>query len=205
MSKYTGNSHPLCKTCIMIQRNGNYRDDEKHLFPEAGIVKLGNHWFANCYNGNEGFFGWMCISPQQHYNNVAEICNQEVLKDLGVQFQRLSDSINKYWHSNENPYKDDKIKKIYLVLLAESIDDENDLESEKEIDFKKFDKWHLHFHVIPRYESLKDFGGWDIFKNKYKYKLKHQACKYDERLAVETVPDIEAKKLINFLKVKLER
>jgi len=208
MGKFTGKDHPLCKSC------GIYHGRER---PPGGFVKLGEHWFVNHYMGPEGFFGWLALSPVKHFNNIFEIDknNEEILKDLGTQFKKLCEALRDYWKTTKYFKKDkDKIKKIYLALLAESINDKNDhddIELYKKLKGKKeLEKWHLHFHVIPRYKNLKEFEGWNIYKNQFKYKIdwkrkpngeRIERCEHINRwVEIKTIKEAKIKKLMSFLR-----
>jgi diadenosine tetraphosphate (Ap4A) HIT family hydrolase len=105
----------------------------------GGIVRLGNEWILNHYQGDEGFLGWMALQPRRHRCELAQLEPSE-LAILGENIQKIDSALQTYWQEH---FSNDPIKRVYVVYFYESVYDK-----------PKPTSFHLHMHLIPRTKLL---------------------------------------------------
>jgi hypothetical protein len=107
----------------------------------GGIVELPGDWIVNQYGGkDDGFLGWLILQPRFHRMELSQLTNDE-LHFLGPNIRNLDKCLTQYWKTE---YPGDKIERVYVVYFFESA-------------FKypqESNPFHLHIHIIPRFQSL---------------------------------------------------
>jgi diadenosine tetraphosphate (Ap4A) HIT family hydrolase len=105
------------------------------------VIRLGDHWILNHYGGSEGFLGWIALQPRCHRCDLAELTKDEA-EALGENIKFIDKALRQYWDEHQE-FKNDRIKRIYVVYFFESVYDKPDPT-----------KYHLHIHLIPRPSSF---------------------------------------------------
>lgn len=99
---------------------------------------LPGSWVLNHYAGEEGFLGWMALQPKCHRISFAELTDEE-LQALGGNLRTIDNLLTQYW---QETFKNDPIKRVYVVYFFESVFDTPP------------SQFHMHIHLIPRFVSL---------------------------------------------------
>ncbi len=171
---------PRCRACQLAHAQDNY------------AVDLGGGWTVNSYRGSEGFLGWLALTPRQHRVRLCELTRREAAS-LGSVIQWLDSALSAYWQA---AFSDDPLQRVYVAYFSETVDDPNESE-----------RWHLHWHVLPRPRSLRwvyedsDRGVWGIHRAHCdprfptRYKL--------EGRGEERARDSRVQALITFLRARL--
>jgi len=114
--------------------------------PRGGVAKLTGDWIVNQYGGSEGYLGWLALQPRFHYNDLSDLTATE-LHALGPNLKDLDGVLKQYWRLQ---FPADEIRRVYIVYF---------FESKFRKTCKEDEEFHLHIHVIPRFESLGQPGG----------------------------------------------
>jgi len=93
-------------------------------------------WSINHYQSNEGFFGWLALQPVAHRRTLAELTLAES-QTLGPVIQGLESGTYRHWETLGHP-----VERVYLMYFLEGLIEPGG------------DRWHLHFHLVPRFEAL---------------------------------------------------
>lgn len=106
----------------------------------GGIVKLSGDWIINQYGGSEGFLGWLALQPRFHRMGLSQLTHDE-LHSLGPNIRELDLCLTHYWHLQ---YPADPVARVYVIYFFED-------------EFREppaLEPFHLHIHIIPRFQSL---------------------------------------------------
>jgi diadenosine tetraphosphate (Ap4A) HIT family hydrolase len=107
---------------------------QKAIDPGRSVPLKGGSSLGH-YGGEEGFFGWLALQTIEHRYTLRDLSQGEA-DALGVVLRDLERGIYNYWQSRDRP-----VDRVYVMYFLES-----QLEPEH--------KWHLHFHLVPRFKSL---------------------------------------------------
>lgn len=121
-----------CKSCEISQGVGA-------VLRRGGIVELSGNWVLNHYGGDEGFLGWLALSPRFHRRDIADLEADEAMA-MGKNIQRVDLALRQYWSIT---FPNDLVQRVYIAHFHESVfgDTKSTLPS---------DDWHSHIHLIPR-------------------------------------------------------
>lgn len=120
-----------CKGCqLSCQR--------RHPDRKWKAIALGDNWILSHYGGSEAFLGWMALQPRYHREDLAHLQEEEA-KELGIYIRRIDKALRAYW---SHWFGDDNIERVYVVYFNEGAFNPDP------------ERWHLHFHLIPRTERL---------------------------------------------------
>jgi diadenosine tetraphosphate (Ap4A) HIT family hydrolase len=103
------------------------------------VIELNGDWTLNHYGGPEGYLGWLALQPRYHRNRLTDLSASETAA-LGGNIQDIDRALSHYW---EKTFKNDPIKRVYVVYFYESVFDKPDPTP-----------YHLHIHLIPRTQSM---------------------------------------------------
>jgi len=113
--------------------------------PTGGALHLPGGWVVNQYGGSEGWLGWLALQPAFHRMSLSELSAQEA-QTLGPNIQTLDRAVTAFWQTT---YPRDPVMRVYVVYFFESA-----FEMPKEPT-----PYHLHIHLIPRFQSLNTPNG----------------------------------------------
>lgn len=106
----------------------------------GGNVRLSGGWSLNHYSGTEGYLGWLALQPYCHRMSFQEL-NEEELSHLGPNIHAVERVLSDYWQAIFH----DPIERLYVIYF-----------------FEGGGKYHIHMHLIPRFESLESrLRAWD--------------------------------------------
>lgn len=106
----------------------------------GGAISLPGDWVVNQYAGGEGWLGWLALQPRFHREAIAELTESE-LQALGPNVKALDGALRSYWQLQ---FPTDAVPRVYFVYFFESAFETP----------RPAEHFHLHVHVIPRFESL---------------------------------------------------
>ena len=110
----------------------------------GGILPLSGDWIANQYAGSEGWLGWLALQPRYHRMAISQLSDSEA-SALGKNIQILDGLLTQYW---KHQFPKDPIERVYIVYFFESAFETPAVA----------ETFHLHIHLIPRFESLNVSG-----------------------------------------------
>jgi len=102
-------------------------------------LRLAGGWSVGHYGGGEGFLGWLALQTVEHRLGLTDLTLDEAAR-LGPILHGLEKGVYNYWQSRDRP-----IGRVYVMYFLEGL-----LEKKR-----TNGRWHLHFHIVPRFEELK--------------------------------------------------
>jgi diadenosine tetraphosphate (Ap4A) HIT family hydrolase len=118
-------AHPKCQGC-------------KKARDSSESVSFPGGWSLSHYGGCEGFLGWLALQTREHRRSVSDLSVTEA-KALGPLLRRLERGTYKYWRAQRHP-----VERVYVMYFLEGA-----------LEPGGRDRWHLHFHLVPRFVALR--------------------------------------------------
>jgi len=134
---------PCCKGCDISKIAMGAEDSELCDRPIGSVIHRKELWALNHYQGKEGFLGWMTLQPLRHCMDFTKLKKSE-LQELGGHLKWVSTGLEDYFKNKSKELKEeeDPVERVYITYLFESVFDWPPT------------KFHLHLHLIPRFQSL---------------------------------------------------
>ena len=157
------------------------------------VVELEGGWVLNHYFTEGGtFLGRLVIVTKAHRVDWGYLSSEE-LKTLGINIQRINNSLRQYWAIN---YPEDQIELVHVAYLNESPYIECKIEEEL------LQSLHVHLHLLTRTKAIRENLNCCI--KQIGWHLEDELLKFPKYLKVNNREDVEVIKLMNHLKSCLE-
>lgn len=97
------------------------------------VFNPSDNWTLNHYGGEEGFLGWLALSPNKHIGNFKDL-NKDESSELGYNLKLIETALRSCWSEQ---FQNDQLERLYALCFSE------------------YSKGHFHFHLIPRTNKLR--------------------------------------------------